>query len=136
MKKLNIITSVERTLVTSLQGMTRISKTVVKLPSGIVWSPLDIKPHASLSITDKQEDKNTVWTAKLVFKTPNDLENREHYAYRVRLYDGRYRLIGSGERPYPVLSVVENMPENITENQLNEATVEWITPYFIPFIRE
>lgn len=136
MKKIQIITAVDRIPVTSLVGMSRVLKTGVKLPSGINWQPLAIKPHAQLSISDKVEDKNTVWTAKLVFKTCEEFGDRGRWAYRCKLLDGRYRLIGDYERPYPVTSVLENMPENVTENQLNEVTVNWQSARFIPHIIE
>ena len=136
MKKIQIITAVDRIPVTSLVGMSRVSKTGVKLPYGINWQPIAIKPHAQLSISDKVEDKNTVWTVKLVFKTCEEFGDRGRWAYRCKLVDGSYRLIGSNERPYPITSVLENMPENVTENQLNEVTVNWQSAHFIPYIKE
>lgn len=136
MKKIQIITAVDRIPVTSLVGMSRVSKTGVKLPYGINWQPIAIKPHAQLSISDKVEDKNTVWTVKLVFKTCEEFGDRGRWAYRCKLVDGSYRLIGTDERPYPVASVLENMPENVTDNQLNEVTVNWQSAHFIPYIIE
>ena len=136
MKKIQIITAVDWTPVTSLQGMLRISKTDVRLPGGISWQPIAIKPHAQLSISDNVENGNTVWTAKLVFKTCEEFGDRGRWAFRCRLLDGRYRLIGSDERPYPVASVLENMPEKVTDNQLNEVTVNWQSARFIPNIIE
>ena len=136
MKKIQIITSLERTPVERLQGMTQVSATSVRLLPGISWQSLKIKPHAQLSISDKVEDGNTVWTAKLVFKTCEEFGDRGRWAYRCKLLDGRYRLIGSDERPYPVASVLENMPENVTDNQLNEVTVNWQSARFIPYITE
>lgn len=136
MKKIQIITAVERTPVERLQGMTQVSALSVRLLPGISWQPLKIKPHAQLSISDKVEDGNTVWTAKLVFKTCEEFGDRGRWAYRCKLLDGRYRLIGSDERPYPIASVVENMPENVTDNQLNEVTVNWQSARFIPYITE
>ena len=136
MKQIKIITAVDRISVTSLVGMTRISKTGVRLPPGLTWLPLTIKPHAQLTITDKIEDKVPVWSAKLVFKTCDEFSDRDRWAYRCRLHDGRYRLIGTSERPYPVASVGEYMPENVTDNQLNEVTISWQTPTFIPLIVE
>ena len=62
MKKIQIITSLERTPVERLQGMTQVSATSVRLLPGISWQSLKIKPHAQLSISDKVEDGNTVWT--------------------------------------------------------------------------
>lgn len=136
MKKIQIITAIDRIPVTSLVGISRVSKTGVKLPYGINWQPLAIKPHAQLSISDKVEDKNTVWTVKLVFKTCEEFGDRGRWAYRCKLVDGSYRLIGTDERPYPVASVLENMPENVTDNQLNEVTVNWQSAHFIPYIIE
>lgn len=136
MKQIKIITAVDRVPVTSLVGLSRVSKTGVKLPYGINWQPLAIKPHAQLSISDKVEDKNTVWTVKLVFKTCEEFGDRGRWAYRCKLVDGSYRLIGTDERPYPVASVLESMPENVNENQLNEVTVNWQSAHFIPYIIE
>jgi hypothetical protein len=136
MHLLKIITTIERTPVINLVGMIRISEKEVTLPSGIQWQPLKIKPHAQLSISDKKEDKFDIWTAKLTFKTCEEFGDRGRWAYRCKLSGGRYRLIGSDERPYPVASVIENMPDNVTENQLNEVTVNWQSPHFIPYIRE
>lgn len=136
MKMIKLVKKVERVPVISLSGMKRISKTVVELPSGVSWQPLNVKPHAQLTISDKQEDKNTVWSAKLVFKSCDEFEDRDRYAYRCILSDGRHILIGSDERPYPIASVNENYPENVTENQLNEVTVSWQSPHFIPYIQE
>ena len=136
MKQIKIITSVERTPVSSLQGMKRISQTSVRLPSGISWEPLEIKPHAQLSISDKKENQATVWTAKLIFKTCREIGDRGRWAYRCKLLNGQYRLIGTDERPYPIATVLENMPESVTENQLNEVTVNWQSPHFIPHICE
>lgn len=136
MKQIKIITAVDRIPVSSLSGMTRLSGTSVRLPADITWQPVQVKPHAQLTITDKVEDKVKVWTAKLVFKTCEVFCDRDRWAYRCRLQNGQCRLIGTSERPYPVTSVAEVMPENLPDNQLNEVTVSWQTPTFIPVIVE
>ena len=136
MKIIKIVTAVERIPVQYLGGMFRKNLTSVSVPAATEWQAIQIKPHAQLVITDKQEDKNTVWTAKLTFKTCETMAGRGHFAYRCRLKNGQYRLIGTDERPYPVLSVSETMPENVTDNQLNEVTVSWSSPQFIPYIVE
>ena len=136
MRQIRIVTAVERTPVTSLQGMNRTSKTEVSIPSGITWQPLEIRPHAQLTVTDKLEDRVHMWTAKLVFRICGDLAERDRYAYRCRLNDGSFRLIGSHERPYPVATVSEVMPEKVADAQLNEVTVTWQSSRFIPRIKE
>ena len=115
MKIIKIVTAVERIPVQYLGGMFRKNLTSVSVPAATEWQAIQIKPHAQLVITDKQEDKNTVWTAKLTFKTCETMAGRGHFAYRCRLKNGQYRLIGTDERPYPVLSVSETMPENVTD---------------------
>ena len=125
-----------RTPASNLNGMTRMSKSEVSLPSGIEWEELDIKPHAQLVVSDKQEGKNTVWNAKLAFKTCLDTVDREKYAYLCVLTNGQCRLIGTDERPFPVVTVQESMPENVTDNQLNEVTVNWQSPRFIPSVMD
>lgn len=134
MKQIKIVTRIDRTPVTSLQGMYRKSKTSVCLPQNINWQPIDIKPHAQLSINNKQENGVTIWTAKLVFRTSGGQGERVRWAYRCRLSNGQYRLIGSDARPYPVTSVFENMPESVTGDQLSEVTVTWQSDSFIPSI--
>lgn len=136
MKLIKIVTKIERTPVANLQGMIRVSKTEVRLPLAIDWQPIEIRPHAQLVINDKLEDKNRVWTAKLVFKTCEEFSDLSRWAYRCHLSNGQARLIGAYERPYPIATVQESMPESVTENQLNEVTVSWQTPHFVPSIRE
>lgn len=114
--------------------MHRVGRTGVTLPSNVLWTPINIKKPCSLVITDKEEDKNTVFTAKLVFKTCEDIVDRRHYVYRCRLTDGRYRLLGSHERPFATMTVSENMPENVTDSQLNDVTVTYSSSRPIPII--
>ena len=135
MKHIKIVIAVDRIPVSSLQGITRISKTEVSIPSGISWEPLSVKPHAQLTISDKVEDKKRIWTAKLSFKTCENLPDGK-FAYRCRLTDGQCRIIGTDIRPYPMATIVESMPEIVTDNQMNEVTVSWQSPNFIPYIKE
>lgn len=135
MKQMRIITAVERTAVENLQGMVRVSNTEVTLPPMVGWEAITIKPHARLTCEEKTEDRNTVWTATLTFKTFGELECGGRWAYRCRLSSGEYRLVGTDGRPYPVAKHTESHPENVTDNQLTEVTVTWQTPSSIPFIR-
>lgn len=134
MKHIKIVTAVDRIPVTYLAGMVRVSRTEVRPPSTPLWQPLKIKQHAQLTISDKVEDGCTIWSAKLVFRTCEEFGDRGRWAYRCRLLDGRYRLIGTSERPYPIASVLENMPEKVADAHLNEVTVTWQSSHFIPYI--
>ncbi len=134
MKSINIITAIERTSFRNLEGMRYVGRTGVVLPVGVEWIPIMAKTPCSLVISDKNVDNNTIYTAKLVFKTCQDITDSKHFAYRCKLADGRYRLLGSCERPFAVMSVTENMPEKITDSQLKEVTVTYSNNRFIPVI--
>lgn len=128
-----MVLAVERTLCSGLKIENTGLKTV-RITNDPQWKTLKTKNHPSLSITDKLEDKVPVYTATLKFYTCEDLDDRGYYAYRVRLADGSYRLIGTGGRPYPVMTTEETMPEKPTDNQLNLVTITWSVPRNIPYI--
>jgi hypothetical protein len=123
MNLVKIVTGVEVIEASSLEGMNKVRKGVVALPSNISWVPVSILVPAKLTIINKVDDKNTVWTSTLQFRTCEDCSDRKHACYRVHLSDGRKLLIGSSERPYPVTVVNESMPDNVNDSQLQEVTV-------------
>ena len=124
MKKINLVTSIDRILAKDIPLFSQVGDTV-RISDNLEWIPIAIKPHAQLTISNKVEDSVRMYTAKLVFKTCEDLKVTGRWVYRCRLSDGRYLLIGSNVRPFTETSSVESRPENVTENQLNEVTVDW-----------
>jgi len=136
MKRIRVVNTVERTAIENLQGMVRVSNTEVKIPSSIEWEAIAIKPHARLTCEDRIEDGIVVWTTTLSFKTCEELSVKGRYAYRCRLNNGEYLLVGTNNRPYPITKYVETMPENITDNQLTEVSVTWISAYIVPHVRQ
>ncbi len=134
MKLIKIIVAVDRIPVTSITWLTRVSENTVSLSPSLQWESIPIKPHAQLVINSKVEDKNKIWTAKLSLKTCEEIVDNGIWAYRCKTQDGQFRLLGTLERPYPTAIVAENMPENVADSQLNEVTVSWQSPHFIPYI--
>ena len=51
------------------------------------------------------------------------------------VYNGRYYLIGNNDRPYPVTTVNDNHPDNMTDSQLYEVTVNYTSAGKIPYIQ-
>lgn len=129
----NVI-AIDRIPVTSLTGFIRKSASSVILDAGIDWQSLSIKVPARLTISEKIEDGVRQHTAQLVFRTCEDVGNLGRWAYRCRTADGRYLLIGTPERPYPVGTVTRNHPDNMTDSQLDEVTVTWSSSHRIPYI--
>lgn len=134
MKKVNIVLKVERTLCSNLTGLFRTGVVSVKIPDGVAWEEIPARAHPSLAIAEKVDDKVSIHTATLKFFTCQDITDRKYFAYRVTVVDGSQRLIGSTGRPYPVLTVAEQMPEKPSDNSWNEVTVTWSSQYQIPKI--
>ena len=55
--------------------------------------------------------------------------------YRCKAANGRYYLIGTNDRPYPISTVTQNHPDNMTDNQLDEVTVNYTSSNKIPYIQ-
>ena len=134
MQCLKIVISVERTKCKNLSGVKFISPTKVKVPSDVNWQAITVRAHPSLTIADKIDDKVRMFTSTLKFSTADDMTNRDKFAYRVKLTDGTYRLIGTYERPYPITLAQENMPEKETDNQMTDVTVTYTNARNLPII--
>lgn len=133
MKRINLVTSVERILSNDIPFLSQVGKTV-RITDPLPWIPVEIKPHASLTISRKKEENVWIWEAKLMFKTCEDIDVNGRWVYKCGLIDGSFLLVGSKERPYAMASVVDSMPENVTENQLVEVTVSWLRTRPVPRI--
>ncbi|MBR2290808.1 MAG: hypothetical protein IJ868_00640 [Prevotella sp.] len=106
-----------------LKGMTVAGVGTVSLPDSVPWEQVSIQVPAKLTIINKVEDKNTVWTATLTFRTCEDRSDRGHACYLLTLADGRRLLLGSRERPFPVTLTSDTLPDNMTDSQMQEVTV-------------
>ena len=106
-----------------LEGMVTVKPGVVDIQDHVTWEQVKIQVPAKLSIINKVEDKNTVWTTTLTFRTCEDRSDRRHACYLVTLASGEKLLIGSCQRPYPVTTVSDSIPDNVTDSQLQEVTV-------------
>ena len=134
MNTLKIIRKVERALCPDLNGMQRTSFDTVKLPDGIQWEKIAVRPYPTLSIAEKVDDKVLMRTATIKFYTCQELGLRKNYVYRLTLIGGRQLLVGSNKRPFPILTTVESMPEKPTDNSWTEASITYTTPLSIPQI--
>lgn len=135
MKSVKIVKTVDYTFNTQLAGMRAASVRAVRLPADVEWHGVSIKPYPSMVSSTKAEDNNRVVTTTLKLFTPDDLHiRRRHLVFRVTLVDGRQFLIGSDLRPYPVVDIIENCPDAVTDNQLNEVTITYKCLHIPPYI--
>lgn len=130
----NII-AIDRVSAGAIVGLRRLSNSSVQVSALTPWESIPIKVPARLNISDKIEDGVRIYTAQLVFRTCEDFGDRDRKVYRCKTADGRYYLIGSNDRPYPVSTVTTNHPDNMTDNQLDEVTVNYTSSSKIPCIQ-
>lgn len=131
---LRLIVGVDYVSCLSLNGMMQMDSSSVSLPDDVEWKKLCIKSPAQLVITEKYEDKVKLYTASLKILTSDKLPSWGHLAFRVHSHDGVCLLIGSGDRPYPVITRQENFPDSIKDNQLDEVTISYTSALPMPYI--
>lgn len=129
----NII-AIDRVPVSSLLGFQRTGVNSVKIDANTPWQSLSIKVPARLTISDKIDDGVRIYTAQLVFRSCGEFNDLGRWAYRCKTAEGKYYLVGTDERPYPVGTVTTNHPDNMTDNQLSEVTVSYTSGSPIPYI--
>ena len=117
-----------------LSGVTRAQVFAEELSDKVGWERLDIRTPAKLSIINKVVDKNNIWEAQLVFRTCDYLDVTAHWIYRASLANGQVVVIGGMDRPYPVTTVSDSIPDNLTDSQLREVTVTYSSRAKIPLI--
>lgn len=135
MNKPRNIISIDRIRAGAIIGLRRISDNVVELSPLTPWENIPIRIPARLTISDKIDGGVRLYTAQLVFHTCEEPGDRERIVYRCKTADGRYFLIGTNDRPYPVSLVTENHPDNMTDSQLSEVTVSYTSVGKIPYIQ-
>lgn len=128
----NVI-AISRCPCSAIMGASRVNDAVSGIPSNVL-SEIEIRTPAKLSINNKVEGGVTVYSHQLVFRTCENIECRGHWAYVLRLADGKQLLMGSYERPYPVTVSSRTLPDNLSDSQLWEVTVSLTTRLDLPQI--
>lgn len=99
---------------------------ICHIPANVEFTPIGCKSPSSLEITDKVESKVRIFTAKLSFKSADDLaDGGKPLAYMVTTAMGERYLIGGYQRPYPVITRSEVMPSSLTDTSLIAYSVSW-----------
>lgn len=110
-----------------ITAIDRVSATAFTSSGSSPWESVDFKVPAHLTLSDKIEDGVRIYTAKLVFRACMEPGHTERQVYRCKTADGKYYIIGSGGRPYTITTVTDDHPDNMTDSQLYEVTVNYTT---------
>lgn len=135
MKTPRNIIAIDRIKASELVGLVRTGTDSVRVSDGLSWEPVSIRVPARLSVSEKVDGGVRLYTVQLVFRICGDTGDRERWAYRCKTADGRYCLIGTDHRPWPVSVVNTVRPDNMTESQLDEVTVSYTSESRIPYIQ-
>lgn len=107
---------------------------VANVPAS-VWLKLDMEVPADLTLSSKIEEKETLHTAKLVFRQCGEADKAFRIpVYRILLADGSELLLGGGTRPYPVRTYTRNLTSGSSDSQLLEVTVTLTSVSELPYI--
>lgn len=118
-----------------LIGYSRISDSEASYNEDTFFSALEIKQPAQLTITDKIEDKQRIYTSKLTFKICKKwIRNAHHISFLVESMSGQKYLIGTDTHPYPIITQQEIHPDNYKDNQLTEVNVTYNSVLIPPII--
>ena len=133
--KLNNIIKVWVLPCAEINGVVRVNSKEAKLNNvGSFELIEDAKYPCQLTISEKTDDKCREYTSKLVLNTCDGWYDEVPNAFLCETADGDKYLIGSKERPYPTVTVTETHPDNGKDSQLNEVTVQWVSPKKPPII--
>lgn len=114
---------------------TWVDGSTVSVQGSVGWVKINVKPFPTLKISDKIESKQRIWTAELEFYTPETISDQKPLIWRIGLTNGKFMLIGDGNRPYPILAFTDSLPDSPTENQLLAVKVTFNSVKKIPYIR-
>lgn len=116
----------QRIPVSELPFDTLLGNRTFDIPESYGWPKVKCQKPAKLEITDKIEDGVRFYTHKLTFRTGHeDLDMRANYAYVATTIEGKRYLIGTAERPYPIINMSDVHPDSFSSSTMVEYTVQW-----------
>ena len=123
----------------NLDTIFRIGDVLDHLP-GTNWTRIAMEVPGELEISSKIEDKVEIFTAKLTFREICRYDYPPTPAFLVRLADNTRMVIGSSERPYPVVTESQSLSSSNSNSQLRckrRCSILWrrIFRRFLRFIR-
>ena len=87
---------------------------------------IPVQPFPKLEISEKKEGGQRVYTVKLTLKTTDDtlssLDRKVFYALDI---NDMVWILGSKNRPYPIVTKSVSLPESAQDNQLNTFQIDY-----------
>ena len=108
-----------------------LAESLVPFSHGAVVEPLAsfqdicVPVPGDMRIESRQENGETIYTTTLAFKTEEDVPTNRALCFRAIDKIGRSFLIGVGEQPHPVVTVVDDNPADPQAPRVKHVTVTW-----------
>lgn len=87
---------------------------------------IPVQPFPKLEISEKKEGGQRIYTVKLTLKTTDDtltaLDRKVFYALDI---NDMVWILGSKNRPYPIVTKSVSLPESAQDNQLNTFQIDY-----------
>lgn len=87
---------------------------------------ITVQPFPKLEISEKKEGGQRIYTVKLTLKTTDDtltaLDRKVFYALDI---NDMVWILGSKNRPYPIVTKSVSLPESAQDNQLNTFQIDY-----------
>lgn len=78
-----------------------------------------------MRVETRQENGETIYTTTLAFKTGDDVPTNRPLCFRAEDKTGRGFLVGVGQQPHPVVTLVDDNPADPKMPRVKHVTVTW-----------
>lgn len=134
MSKLVHVNKIEMVRCEELIPMVILSDTSCRMLRELDFINLDIQELVGVTVEDNYENNEKVFTTTATFTTKckKPLTDRR-MAFRLTGVNGWKYMIGTNQRPYPVIKETNEFPEKPADSTLKAVKVIWKSPY--PMLR-
>ena len=99
------------------------------VPSSVEFAEINTVGLVDVKMDDSIENKEKVYTSVVSFQTPNKTPaGVSRLAFRLTTIDGNRFLLGTSERPYPIIKESNPFPGKVGDSTLKSVTITWKSP--------
>lgn len=126
MTKLAHVIKLESVPVENLSGLKPLSLHSCSVPSSVKFTEINIIDLVDVKMDDAIENKEKVYTSVVSFQTPDKIPSSGgHLAFRLTTIDGNRFLLGTSQRPYPIIKESNPFPGKVGDSTMKTVTVTW-----------
>ena len=126
MYKLVHIISIETTSASNLNALDVFDGNKSCLKVDCDWKVIPIKELADVKVEDSFENGQKYYTTTVSFYSPDrELTKSQRAAFRLTSVRGKLYLMGSNDRPYPIIKETANFPDDPKNTSMKRVVITW-----------